>query len=448
MRRLGIIDRSDLVFYAAIALLPVDGLRVGLSMPFWNPVSPVLFAAYVVLNARMLPRVMRVYRFWMWFPVVLLAMSVFGWATVAFHPLRALVSFVAVMLGLACLASLDIALRIKRLPVTSVVTVLVVAYWCAFAVGVLEFVSIKAHLNTLHTWFMRMMQRNYVAARPQFLFAEPSYIGMHLFGVLLPAYWLTRDRRIAVLVPCFAFGAVAMGAGSRIVVDTLVAAVACLVALAPWRRFRRATLWRGAIAAVCVFVVATILAVATNPRLFAIWRRGLWNGDASMSARLFRSLSPMLAGFDDPAHLLFGFGAGNLGEAMRRGFPHASAWVVERHGSMTAEMSGLAHVADSSAFSMNAYVSIVAEFGLFVLVALVVALLWQVTRNRRWDAVTVAWLLLLAYLYCQYEAYAFYAFWLFIWATGQAMSPTSPLVADDCDPLRHRPADRVDDGWR
>ena len=339
----------------------------------------------------------------------------------------------------------DVAIRLKRLPVASIVTVLVVAYWCAFMVGVLEFVSIRAHLSTLHTWFMRMMQRNYVAARPQFLFAEPSYIGMHLFGVLLPAYWLTRDRRIAVLVPCFAFGAVAMGAGSRIVVDALVAAVACLVALVPWRRVRRATLLRDAVAAACVFVVVTILAVVTNPRLFAIWRQGLWDGDASMSARLFRSLSPVLAGLDNPAQLLFGFGAGNLGEAMRRGFPHASAWMAERHGMMTAEMRSLAHVADSSVFSMNAYVSIVAEFGLFALVALAVAVLWQITRNRRWDTVTVVWLLLLAYLYCQYEAYAFYAFWLFVWATGRA---TSPLVADDSDPLRHRTADRVDDGRR
>lgn len=34
------VDETDIVFYAAIALLPVDGLKIGLTMPFWNPVSP------------------------------------------------------------------------------------------------------------------------------------------------------------------------------------------------------------------------------------------------------------------------------------------------------------------------------------------------------------------------------------------------------------------------
>ena len=35
------------------------------------------------------------------------------------------------------------------------------------------------------------------------MFAEPSYIGMHLFGVLLPVFWLTRNRKIGILIPIF-----------------------------------------------------------------------------------------------------------------------------------------------------------------------------------------------------------------------------------------------------
>lgn len=422
-------QRWDLLYYAALALLPVDGLRFGLPMPYWNPISPLLFAAYALCHWRTLLRMLRRHRFLLIAAVWVLSIGLYGWLTVAFHPLSALVTLVSIALGFSFLASLVIAVEVRKLPVSSMVTVLVVAYWCAFAVGVAEFISITAHLDGLHTLFMGMMQRNYVAARPQFLFTEPSYIGMHLFGVLLPVYWLTRRRSLAALIVCFAVGSMVMNAGTRIVIDTMVAALACLVVMVPWRRIGARTLLYGLGGAVAVFATATIAAVAVNPRLRSIWDHGFWNGDASASARLFRTLSLLLAGIHDPAHLLLGFGAGNLGEAMRRGFPYAATWVRSRHGTMTNEMLSLAHVRDLSAFSMNAYASIIAEFGVVTLVLMAAAVLAHVTRHRQWSLTTVVWLLLLAYLYCQYEAYAFYAFWLFLAATGRPgrTSPRSEL---------------------
>ena len=53
----------------------------------------------------------------------------------------------------------------------------------------------------LTDYFSHLMYRQYISdnsvwggGRPQFLFAEPSYIGMHLFGILLPLMWLMRGR--------------------------------------------------------------------------------------------------------------------------------------------------------------------------------------------------------------------------------------------------------------
>lgn len=414
--------RSDLLYYAALALLPVDGLRFGLPMPYWNPISPLLFAAYALCHWGTLLRMLRRHRLWLIATAWVFGISLYGWLTVAFHPLPALITFVSIALGFFFLASLIIAVDVRKLPISSMVTVLVVAYWCAFAVGVIEFISIKAHFNGLHTMFMGMMQHNYVAARPQFLFAEPSYIGMHLFGVLLPVYWLTRRRALAVLITCFAIGSMMMNAGTRIVIDTMVAALACLIIMVPWRRIDATTLLYGLGSTMIVFATATIAAVAVNPRLRSIWEHGFWNGDVSASARLFRTLSPLLAGIHDPSHLFLGFGAGNLGEAMRRGFPYAGAWVKSQHGIMTNEMLSLGRVRDLSAFSMNVYTSVIAEFGIITLVLMVTAVLAHVTRNRQWNLTTVVWLLLLAYLYCQYEAYAFYAFWLFLAATGRPVA--------------------------
>ena len=423
-------DSSDYVLYVALALLPVDGLKIGFSMPYWHPISPVLFALYVVLNRRFMARVVRRFPFWFLMPATLIPISLFGWLTVAFHPREAAVSFTAIALGLCCLAALDIALRLKQLPVRGLITVLVFAYWCSFLVGVIEFISIKTHLEALHGVFIAIMQRNYVAVRVQFLFAEPSYIGMHLYGVLLPAYWLTRDRRLAILIPCFTVGSIAMGAGSRIIVDTVVAGLASSAILISWKRLNTASIIRRIVSAIALTMVLLSVALM-NPRLQAIWEYGPWNGDGSASARLFRSLSPILAGLHDPARLLLGFGAGNLSEAMQRGYPYAIEVIRSQSGSANKEIRGLDH-ASAGVFSMDAYVSILAEFGLIVLALLAVALVRRTLRHRGETLTVVVWLLTLVYLYAQFEAYAFYAFWLFVWYTGITVR-TAPTTINDHD---------------
>ena len=76
-------------------------------------------------------------------------------------------------------------------------------------------------------------------------------------------------------------------------------------------------------------------------------------------------------------------------------------------------------------FTMNAYASFITEFGLLVAVAAVILLMVHITRHHAWSTTTVCWLLLLVYLYAQFEAYAFYALPLFLWATGRQPSSRS-----------------------
>lgn len=409
------VDETDIVFYAAIALLPVDGLKIGLTMPFWNPISPVLFGLYVALNWKIAQSSMYRFRLWCLLPAMLIVTSVYGWCTIAFHPVSAVMSLVAIALGLCCLLSLDIAIRVKRLSVASLITVLIVAYWCALAIGIIEYLSIKLHIVLLHSWLMSIMQRNYVSQRVQFLFAEPSYIGMHVYGILLPVYWKTHNKRLAILIGCFAAGSIIMGAGTRIVVDTAVAAIISLIIMVPWRTLDKKTMKKLLIAASALLMIFMIFQFVFNSRLHAIWKQGLWQGDSSVLARMFRTLSPLLAGWHDPAHLWLGFGAGNLADSMHAGYPYALRIFTAHNGLMTGEITGLQHVSSSNAFSMNFYVSIVAEFGLIALLTLLISVIYWMTRNHQWSSLNVGWLILLIYLYAQFEAYAFYALPLFIW---------------------------------
>ena len=403
---------SDLLFYMALALLPVDGTVLGWPLPYWTPLAPWCFLAYTIANWRLAPLLWGRWRLFLPLPVLLTALSVFGWHTLGLRPGPALRSLVSLLLGLACLVAIDIALSIRRLPWRSVLTVLVASYTLAFLIGLVQYAALRCDWTTVLEYFGRLLYRNYGSVRPQFLFAEPSYIGMHVFGVLLPVFWLTRDRRVGLLVPLFAGGSILMGAGTRIVLDSIVAGALWLVVELRLHG-RRQGLALG-LSSVCVLAGAAS-AVLFNPRLHAIARRGLLAGDASMSSRIFHMLAPMSAWMHDPWHLTLGYGAGNIAVAVRRGYEGALRAYLSFGGVMNAEIRGLAHPPDNT-FTMSAYASFITEFGLVGFALLTAAVLAHFTVMHAWNRTTLCWLILVAYLYVQFEAYAFYALWLFVWA--------------------------------
>lgn len=130
-----IADWTDLALVAAVALLPAGGTVFGFAMPYWTPISPLLFLLYAVLNVRLLPQVSARYGALLLFPLGLVAVAAYGWLTVAVNPNMALQTLVAIASGVACLVALDMAFRIKRLDWRRAVTVLVAAYGVSFAVA-------------------------------------------------------------------------------------------------------------------------------------------------------------------------------------------------------------------------------------------------------------------------------------------------------------------------
>ncbi|MEE8737764.1 MAG: hypothetical protein SOI66_02500 [Bifidobacterium sp.] len=404
-------DPSDLLFYAALALLPVDGTVAGIPLPFWTPLPPWLFLAYALVNWRTWRIVARRYLPFVLLPLLLILTSLYGWTTIGMHGWAAARSLGSVILALACLASLETALRIKKLPWRPMVGVLVSVYWAAFAVGVVQWAGVQWHVRGVEQFFARLLYRAYTGTRPQFLFAEPSYIGMHLFGVLLPVYWLTRDRRLAVLIPVFACGAITMGAGTRIVVDTVVAGVLWLIADINFRR-REATM--AMVGGLSAAAVGALAAVFLDPRLNRLASDGLLKGDGSMSARIFHMLAPAWAWKHDLWHTLFGWGAGNISTAVRTGYWGARRWYDARGGLVNTEIRGLVNPPVDT-FTMSAYVSFITEFGALALGLLALLVVVWTSVNRAWTRGTVCWLVLVAYLYVQFEAYAFYTLPLVVW---------------------------------
>jgi hypothetical protein len=140
---------SDLLFYAALVLLPFDGTVAGIPLPYWMPLSPWFFLAYALVNFRHLRVVARRYLPFVLLPLLLVLVSFYGWTTIGFYGWAAARSIGSVVLALGCLASLEIALRVKRLPWKPMVTVLVATYGFAFIVGVVQWVACEGHQTVL-----------------------------------------------------------------------------------------------------------------------------------------------------------------------------------------------------------------------------------------------------------------------------------------------------------
>ncbi|MCH9276183.1 hypothetical protein JS533_007855 [Bifidobacterium amazonense] len=346
-------------------------------------------------------------------PLLLVLMSFYGWRTIGVHPSALAKSLLSVLLCLLCLASLDIGIRLKRLPVRTLLTTLFAAYVLALGTGILQYVSLARMWNwqPVRLYFWNLIYRYYSSVRPQFLFAEPSYIGMHLFGVLLPVYWLTRDRRVGILVPTFAIAAIAMGSGTRIVLDSIIAAFLWIVGTV---NFRSRKVTAGFVGALCLMAAGCTSALVFDERLNALATKGLLSGDGSMSARIFHMLAPMWAWKHDVTHLLFGWGAGNISDAVRTGYAGARRW-YDAHGGMSSEeIDGLANP-PADTFTMSAYASFITEFGVLCFAAFLLLVVLHVTRLHAWNRRTICWMVLVAYLYVQFESYAFYAIPLFLW---------------------------------
>ncbi|NMM95251.1 hypothetical protein [Bifidobacterium oedipodis] len=435
-------DRSEIWLLLAIVALPVDGTTLGIYAPFWSPISPALFAVYCACNWRLLRLTMHRYATLFAIPVVLVVLSMPGWTVFGLHANAAFMSLTGVLGALCTLAALDIAFERKRLDWRPLVGLLIAAYWFAFAVGVVQWVAIRLGLTPITNYFQHLMYRPYLNAdspwgggRPQFLFAEPSYIGMHLFGILLPLSWMMRTRdsiyaaRLRHLIVVFAVGAVLMQAGTRIVIDSVVALIVVIVESTVWHE--PAKRLRGVVQLIGAGLLG-VCGVLADSRLLSIAHHGA-EGDGSFFARIYQSLDPLCGLLAHPWTLLTGYGAGGIADACRQGANQAAS-ILDGMGMDGAAALNFANShTPNTVWTMCAYTSFLAEYGLIGLALLIGAIIRHINARQTWNKTMVCWLVLVAYLYIQCENYAFAAIPLLIWGAdligGATRAPHTSVAA-------------------
>lgn len=469
-------ERNVIWLLLAVAFLPVDGTTLGLYAPFWSPISPALFAVYCLCNWRQLRIAANRYLPMFLLPVVCIILSIPGWLKFGIHLNAAFMSITGLLGVLATLGAIALAFDIKRIPWRTPLRILIASYWVSFGVGVVQWLSIRLRAKPLTDYFSHLMYRQYISdnsvwggGRPQFLFAEPSYIGMHLFGILLPLMWLMRGRdriyakRLRDLIVTYAVGAVLMQAGTRIVIDSVVALLIALVARTDWHDGARRVRGMLQILGACAL---GLLGVLADSRLSAIAENGA-EGDGSFFARIYQNLDPICGLLTHPWTLLTGYGAGNIINAVWAGAAKTGR-LLDGLGMNGGAATGFAAgVNADTVWTMCAYTSVIAEYGLIGLAMLVGASMVCMTRGRTvcrggadgassdglahgvcvtdvadvadvaggnsgggvagagsgesgvWHKTVICWLVLVAYLYIQCENYAFAALPLLVFAASK-----------------------------
>ena len=395
--------KSEWLFYVGVALLPFENFYFAPSAG-WGTLSPLFFAAYVALNYKLISRY--IVRYWKIFAFFIAAV-ILGSITAFIYqvPVKSYIdSFVPLALGATSLLSFSIYYG-KTHKLSNIANILVVSYGICAMLGIFEFLAIKLDNYPVVNFLKEISKRNYIGLdRVQFFFTEPSFVGMHLFGVLLPLYWLTRRKDVAFILVLFAAEAVLLQTGVRVAIDIAVVAILYFVFII--LKHNKAKF---------IPLILLILGMGafyvydSNVRVQNIVKEGVY-ADGSLATRYFRMQSSLIGYRNTAPNFLLGYGLGNSMYPIRSGYEEAYEQYNNDYTKEIDELGGINESDDAASYSL--YTRMISEFGLIMTIIAFTYLVIITDRSRfpqKWLYFSI-----ILYLYVQFESLGFYAIWLFI----------------------------------
>lgn len=398
---------SELIFYIAVFCLPFENFFFAPSAG-WAAISPVILALYIILNYKHAIKglvKLRKILFFFIFAVVLGSITAFinNVGVIDF-----INSFVPLGLGAVSLLSFWTFYN-KKKDLSIVINLIVIAYAICLMIGFIEYLTLKFNNIAMKEWLISIMKRDYLAegrGRVQFFFTEPSFIGMHLFGILLPMYWLSRRKDLLFVLALFLFAAIFFNSGVRVFIDIIVVAAiyfAYLLIIHKKAKFIPLVL--------LILGLGFTYAYNNNVRIKKIVDTGIYS-DGSLSARYFRMQSSVIGYSKAPVQTLFGFGMGNAIKPIHLGYDEAretyKSTYLREVDALDKDKTDFHD--DSVAYSL--YIRFISEYGLILTIVAIVYLI-RITKDSR---LPQRWLYfaVILYIYVQFESLGFYALWIFI----------------------------------
>ena len=391
----------------------------------WPAVSPVIFAVYFILYG--LSNIRWMHLIWM---LLLIVISLIGYFfSLVFYDgfnryfVRDVLGAVpSVMLGFSFLVSL---LRVSywggkfryeefsyclRMFLAGSITALLFSL----------FILVAGHMmqNELTLTLLDfLLKRNRDVERFSFVFAEPSFVSVHLLGVIVPLWVMAKllglekeARRLICLLLVYICLSLLFVSSARLYLDILYLG-------GVWLLFKGQTVRCADSRAVAGSALAVILGCMlfnvfiAHPEIVDLLTLGRVNmtndfraiisSDASLESRFFRVEAVWEGLRNNPAVLFFGAGFGNAGQLVDSGF--SVAFQNFRSG-FTKEVYEIAAKGSGSNI-YNMYLKVVAEFGVVLLIVAVIKL-----YSRK----SIFLFFVLAWVYLQFDSYAFYGLWIYL----------------------------------
>lgn len=352
----------------------------------WATITPIIFFLYIIMNFKLLYKSICRYSGAVILLLTGIGINIFN--ALLFSPLnpgmyflRAINAIISYGMGLVSLYAFDIYFLQKNNNIQKVEKIIIFSYYIALFFGVV-----------------------------QFFFTEPSFIGMHLFGILLPVYLLGKNTKIRNLIFVFSAFSVIFGCGVKIILDIIIALAIIILYSINFRKAR---------SVFTVIVLALILTASfsyvyhsssrASERLQKIIHEGVY-ADGSLASRWFRINASVEGYKTDLVHAAFGYGMGNSSLALEKGYQKAKSQYTN---SFDKEVNDLEFATlnsnDNTTHCM--YTRLITEYGFIIFSGMIFYWLkmYQSIKDKKWKA----FFMIMVYLYMQFDAYGFYTYWLF-----------------------------------
>lgn len=394
-------------FLLGLFLIPFDNLFFA-PVSGWATIAPFAFFLYVLFRFNKIGKVLAKEKNVLVFIIVIFCLQFIMQLLNGINISTFIDACGTFILGLVFYLAMILRYEVLKKDFNKDAKVLYIAYVVSFIYGLIRLLALKV-FNGLIPIFEVIEKRTY--DRLAFSFTEPSFIGMHIFGVLLLYTYFVSDIKMAkkmIKLGClFLIVAVLGESGTRCIVDIVAFMGLFFLKIIIKERKR---IFRNLVVIISGMGIFKLL-VDKSSRLQRIIEGGLnfktFNLDASLASRWFR-INAAIRGFvKRPFNIFMGYGMGNMNIPLNDGYDEAlkdygNAYILEIETLKNATKV-------DSLFCMP--IKLISDFGLIATIFMVIYFLYKAIKKH----VDIFVVFMTMWLYIQFDSYAFYSMWLLLY---------------------------------
>ena len=399
------INISNLMYILAIITIPWDNLFFAPSAG-WATITPFIFIIYLLINYKYIKKIIILEKELICFLLILLIVSFINYIIYDnFITFNFIDSISTLFLGLIFYFSLVIRYFYKKKDYIKDINLLLISYLISFFYGLTKYISLQLGINSILSVFETIEKR--FSYRVSFSFTEPSFISMHVFGIIFIIFLITNNykikKRAILIISLFSFISILSFASARFIIDfTLILTIYFFIKL--FKKKRSIFIRLFSVFFFVIFMFSVIFFINEHPRINQILESGIY-ADGSLASRWFRINASLKGYIQKPFEAYFGAGLGNSYQFFNYGYAFA---YEEYKSNYMAEVLGLYNTTNNQLFSMP--IRIISEFGIFVFLFIIFYLIYLAKKSDVSNKYLI--LIITFWLYVQFDSYAFYTLWI------------------------------------